>query len=74
MSKTPVYCDLCLKRPVLKTTVLADGGVAAVCRKCADGKPAAFRRDERLGRNSPCSCGSGKKFKKCCGRYANQES
>lgn len=20
------------------------------------------------GRNDPCSCGSGKKFKKCCGR------
>lgn len=28
-----------------------------------------FRRDEpKLGRNDPCSCGSGKKFKKCCGR------
>lgn len=22
----------------------------------------------RVGRNSPCPCGSGKKFKKCCGR------
>ena len=21
-----------------------------------------------IGRNDPCSCGSGKKFKKCCGR------
>lgn len=21
-----------------------------------------------LGRNDPCSCGSGKKYKKCCGR------
>lgn len=26
-----------------------------------------FRReDARIGRNDPCSCGSGKKFKKCC--------
>jgi SEC-C motif-containing protein len=24
-------------------------------------------RVERIGRNDPCSCGSGKKFKKCCG-------
>lgn len=24
-------------------------------------------RAERLGRNDPCACGSGKKFKKCCG-------
>jgi len=24
------------------------------------------RRDERVGRNDPCPCGSGKKYKKCC--------
>jgi SEC-C motif-containing protein len=23
---------------------------------------------QKVGRNSPCPCGSGKKFKKCCGR------
>lgn len=23
----------------------------------------------KLGRNDPCPCGSGKKFKKCCGKY-----
>jgi hypothetical protein len=22
--------------------------------------------EQKLGRNDPCSCGSGKKFKKCC--------
>ena len=28
-----------------------------------------FRRDhEKIGRNDPCPCGSGKKFKKCCGK------
>ena len=28
-----------------------------------------FRRDsEKVGRNSACPCGSGKKYKKCCGR------
>lgn len=25
------------------------------------------REGEKVGRNDPCSCGSGKKFKKCCG-------
>ncbi|MBI3544231.1 MAG: YchJ family protein [Deltaproteobacteria bacterium] len=25
------------------------------------------RAEPKLGRNDPCSCGSGKKFKKCCG-------
>ena len=23
----------------------------------------------KVGRNDPCFCGSGKKFKKCCGRH-----
>lgn len=27
-----------------------------------DGRPA------KVGRNDPCPCGSGKKYKKCCGR------
>ena len=28
---------------------------------------AAPRRVDKTGRNQPCPCGSGKKFKKCCG-------
>jgi SWIM/SEC-C metal-binding protein len=24
--------------------------------------------DEKVGRNEPCPCGSGKKYKKCCGK------
>ena len=28
-----------------------------------------YRRIQpRVGRNDPCPCGSGKKYKKCCGR------
>ena len=26
-----------------------------------------FKRDMKIGRNEPCPCGSGRKFKKCCG-------
>ena len=40
----------------------------------ADGKvigPEPFRREQpKIGRNDPCPCGSGKKYKKCCGRDA----
>ena len=25
------------------------------------------RKDKKIGRNAPCPCGSGKKYKKCCG-------
>ena len=28
------------------------------------------RRSKKVGRNEPCPCGSGKKFKKCCGMNA----
>jgi preprotein translocase subunit SecA len=28
----------------------------------------AVRKDRKVGRNDPCPCGSGKKFKKCCGK------
>lgn len=31
-------------------------------------RPEAYRRPEvKVGRNDPCPCGSGKKYKKCCG-------
>jgi len=26
-----------------------------------------YRAEESIGRNDPCRCGSGRKFKKCCG-------
>ena len=25
------------------------------------------REEDKVGRNDPCPCGSGKKYKKCCG-------
>lgn len=28
---------------------------------------ATIRESRRIGRNDPCPCGSGDKFKKCCG-------
>ena len=32
-------------------------------------RPGTVRRaDDKVGRNDPCPCGSGKKYKKCCGR------
>jgi preprotein translocase subunit SecA len=33
--------------------------------------PQPIKRDgEKVGRNAPCTCGSGKKYKRCCGREA----
>ncbi len=30
-------------------------------------KPQTVIKDKKIGRNEPCICGSGKKYKKCCG-------
>lgn len=54
------------KKPERRSTfshVTAGGG-------SADNEPAQpYRRDgKKVGRNDPCPCGSGKKYKKCCGR------
>ncbi len=41
-------------------------------RSIADGPSQPFRRQTaKVGRNDPCPCGSGKKYKKCCGAAAN---
>jgi hypothetical protein len=46
-----------------------DGKTPAEMLALTQGKVETFRReDPRVGRNDPCPCGSGKKFKKCCGR------
>jgi len=30
--------------------------------------PQTIVSDKKVGRNEPCPCGSGKKYKKCCGQ------
>jgi len=40
-----------------------------VMKPTAENAGATVRKDpsEKVGRNDPCPCGSGKKYKKCCG-------
>lgn len=42
-----------------------------------DGKqfgPDPYKRDApKIGRNEPCPCGSGRKYKKCCGRKEGEQ-
>jgi len=35
-----------------------------------EGHTPLHRQEPKIGRNDPCPCGSGKKYKKCCGRNA----
>jgi len=54
-----------------KTNKTGDGARAAaeaVSRK-SRAKPSTFKRDDKkVGRNDPCPCGSGKKYKQCHGK------
>jgi preprotein translocase subunit SecA len=35
-------------------------------------KPMPVRAQKKVGRNDPCPCGSGKKYKKCCGANSSE--
>ncbi len=47
--------------------VLPDEKAAEIAREYRD---ANIAHSEKIGRNDPCPCGSGKKYKKCCGKNA----
>ncbi|ETX10187.1 zinc chelation protein SecC [Marinomonas ushuaiensis DSM 15871] len=38
------------------------------CGCCAAPKSPVMRDAPKIGRNDPCICGNGRKFKKCCGK------
>ncbi len=44
------------------------GGKASGSGKAAPPKKQPVHVGEKIGRNDPCPCGSGKKYKNCCGR------
>jgi preprotein translocase subunit SecA len=54
-----------------QTFVMSRGEVAQAAQggggKTEDGKGVTVRREgKKVGRNDPCPCGSGKKYKRCC--------
>ena len=52
------------REQVAKPTGTAGGGDSGPA------KHTPVRRKKKIGRNDPCPCGSGKKYKNCCGRNA----
>jgi len=54
---------------VFKSANITEDDLRQVIESIKNDKPVTFRRTEpKVGRNSPCPCGSGKKYKKCCGK------
>jgi preprotein translocase subunit SecA len=58
--------------PALDATIPAESGVAGEATPAAAAPVEPFvRGDRKVGRNEPCPCGSGKKFKHCHGALQN---
>jgi preprotein translocase subunit SecA len=56
------------RRKPRKTVESGGGAAAAAASEPSDAEPRPVRRAEpKVGRNDPCPCGSGKKYKKCHG-------
>ena len=50
------------RKAVAKVTATSSGGEDG-----DNAKQVTIRKDKKVGPNEPCPCGSGKKYKKCCG-------
>ncbi len=64
------YVMSAMPRPVIKRVQVAkpiDTGSDGSLQKA----PKRTNKKKEVGRNDPCPCGSGKKYKNCCGRNAN---
>ena len=55
---------------LLKVTVekREEGGPARVSQSIAAAKKTVANKGAKVGRNDPCPCGSGLKYKNCCGK------
>lgn len=51
----------------------AAGTAEAMNAGAEKAKPKVKTAAEKVGRNDPCPCGSGKKYKKCCGRVPGSD-
>ncbi len=54
--------------------VTGESGAGSGASNGKPAKPKTFRAQKKVGRNEPCPCGSGKKYKKCCGRDVEAQS
>ena len=58
------------RRPKVRITSESHGSVSDGSDKK---RPVKKTAAEKVGRNDPCPCGSGKKYKKCCGQTGKDE-
>ena len=56
------------KTDELSNEILNEGYLCCNNTSCCPTKTPIIRDTPKIGRNDPCICGNGRKFKKCCGK------
>ena len=59
------------RQAAARPQIASHGGPRIQANRPAPRTP--VKAGEKMGRNSPCPCGSGKKYKACCGKNAGGE-
>lgn len=57
-----------LREGILSMEMPSEALRFSLLKEIADAEAAAKKKSKKIGRNDPCPCGSGKKYKHCCGR------
>src|SRR5690606_25760850 len=67
----PPAVNYAADQPVgIAAAATAGGARPAAAQQRGSGPTSPIRAEEKVGRNAPCPCGSGKKYKHCHGRSA----
>jgi preprotein translocase subunit SecA len=64
IAREAVAPEVALQQPRPQRMVLSHGGENVEAARTGPAK----RHGDKVGRNDPCPCGSGKKYKRCCGK------
>ncbi len=64
--EAPAMAGMSAEEPEADTAVRR-GGRRGGGSDGSSARPRPIKVEQKVGRNAPCPCGSGKKFKKCCG-------
>ena len=56
------------KNGFLTNPMIEDNDACCNDTSCCPPKTPILRDSPKIGRNDPCICGNGRKFKKCCGK------
>ena len=64
--------EMCIRDRKVTIQKTEDGEVRQGVQRASNKPKTVVNSAAKTGRNDPCPCGSGKKYKNCCGRNNQQ--